>query len=183
MDQVLLFPRCCESFLPHRSPSCMTDYSHHSFRLLFKLVYSSFYLPEQMIRPPRLCASAFPPHLCYLSAVLITKGDHPLSSSAQSEHPLPRWLMSLRRGLSPCWQLLLSRNILMARLWTKEVARRRTLPPSSAAVPIARCSSLVFLKCQRQSRIGQDNKHLNKALSLINERWWGRGGPPTALCR
>lgn len=42
---------------------------------------------------------------------------------------------------------------------------------------------LLFLKCQRQSWIGQDNKHLNKALSLINERWGRLQRSLTARCR
>lgn len=42
---------------------------------------------------------------------------------------------------------------------------------------------LLFLKCQRQSWIGQDNKHLNKALSLINERWGRLERSLTAWCR
>lgn len=112
----------------------------------------------------------------------------------------PHWLMSLAvaavvvaageaRGLggweagwrvSPSWQLLLSRNILMSPLPTKMLRVDRPTPPT---LPMPLRAPLLFLKCQRQSRIGQDNKHLNKALSLINERWGGLGRPLTASRR
>lgn len=107
----------------------------------------------------------------------------------------PHWLMSLvvaaaaaaeagGPGLgwrvSPSWQLLLSRNILMSPLPTKMLRADRPTPPT---LPMPLRAPLLFLKCQRQSRIGQDNKHLNKALSLINERWGGLGRPLTASRR
>lgn len=143
----------------------------------FSVSIPSFVSPNRWFRPVSLSQLCSP---CYRSVVLITKGDHPLSSSTRRELPSPRWLMSLRRGLSPNWQLLLSRNILMAPLLTKMLRVDPPVPPIS---PMPRRSSLVFLKCQRQSWIGQDNKRLNKALSLINERWRGLGMPLTASRR
>lgn len=118
--------------------------------------------------------------LLAIAVVLITKGDHPLSSSAQSALLSPHWLMSLRRGMSPSWQLLLNRNILMAPLPTKMLRVAQPVPPT---LPIPWRSLLLFLKCQRHSWIGQDNKHLNKALSLINERRRGLGRPLSASHR
>lgn len=69
-------------------PVCYCEQmTHLSFiHCLLELFYSFFYLSEQVIRPVSLlqpCTS------CYLSVILIQKGDHPLSSSALSELPSP----------------------------------------------------------------------------------------------
>lgn len=72
-------------------PVCFwTDYSlsssHLSFSLFLSLSIFFFYLSKQVIHPVWLSLLCSP---CYLSVVLITKGDHPLSSSTRSELPSP----------------------------------------------------------------------------------------------
>lgn len=141
---------------------------------LFEPVYSFFYLSEQVIHPVS----------SLLSSLSLSRSHYkrwsPIELINAECTPFTHWLMSLRRGMSPSWQLLLSRNILMAPHPTKMLRVDQPVPPT---LPIPWCSLLLFLKCQRQSWIGQDNKHLNKALSLINERWRGLGRPLTASRR
>lgn len=156
----------------------------HSLRPL-RPVYSRFYLFEQVIHP----ASAL------LSLLSLSRSRYkrwsPIELISPECAPFTHtdwWVWWLRRrgrgGLgwrvSPSWQLLLRRNILMSPLPTKMLRVDRPTPPT---LPMPLRAPLLFLKCQRQSRIGQDNKHLNKALSLINERWGGLGRPLTASRR
>lgn len=137
------------------------NFDSHTCIFVKGLTYSHRFCSLAFIAVSLLCSPS------YLSLSRCRRWS-PIELISPVRTAFPHWLMTL----SPHWQLL-SRSI-----WTSQLPT--ATPPSWQA---SRPSLLVFLKCQRQSRIGQDNKHLNKALSLINERWWGREGPPDCLAQ
>lgn len=79
---------------------------------------------------PCLCVSALLSLLSFSRPHY--KGWSPIELINPQWTPFTRWLMSLRRGLSPGWQLLLSRNILMAPLPTKMLCVDQTHPTHPA---------------------------------------------------
>lgn len=116
----------------------------------------------------------------------LQKGDHPLSSSTWSELPATAdWWIWEGRGAAAAAVATLTASSEEKHIngFAFQLKCYEADPPFPPALPIPWRSSLVFLKCQRQSWIGQDNKHLNKALSLINERWRGLGKASDCLAQ